>query len=118
VLLAMKSGERVADAIAEKLQRGSMRALRRYARDSQVSIDRYFRFINYFYQREFLEVFLSPDPPRGFFLPIVRVLGGNVASSRADRIRLALFFTLVKLQKRWAFAPRIEWDALPAPASM
>jgi flavin-dependent dehydrogenase len=118
VLLAMQSGERAADAVAEKLERGSMAALRRYERDSQTSIDRYFRFIERFYSREFLEVFLAPDPPRGFFLPIVRVLGGNVFSSRADRIRLALFFAIVKLQKRWPVAPRIEWDALPSAASM
>jgi flavin-dependent dehydrogenase len=118
VLLAMQSAERAADAVAEKLERGSMAALRRYERDSQTSIDRYFRFIERFYSREFLEVFLAPDPPRGFFLPIVRVLGGNVFSSRMDRIRLALFFAIVKLQKRWPVAPRIEWDALPSAASV
>ncbi len=118
VMLAMKSAERAADAVAEKLERGSMKLLRRYERESQVSIDRYFQFIANFYRREFLEVFLSPDPPRLFFFPIIRVLGGDVLSSWLDRMRLALFFRLVALQKRWAFSPRIAWDALPPPASV
>jgi len=117
VMLAMKSGERAADAVVEKLERGSMKLLQRYSRDSQVSIDRYFRFISNFYKREFLEVFLSSDPPATFFYPIIRVLGGNVLSSPLDRLRLWLFFRVVDIQKRWPIAERIDWDALPAPAS-
>jgi len=117
VMLAMKSGERAADAIVEKLEGGSMKLLQRYSRDSQVSIDRYFRFISNFYKREFLEVFLGSDPPATFFYPIIRVLGGNVLSSPLDRLRLWLFFRLVDIQKRWPIAERIDWDALPAPAS-
>jgi len=117
VMLAMKSGERAADAVVEKLERGSMKLLDRYTRDSQVSIDRYFRFISNFYKREFLEVFLSPDPPAIFFYPIIRVLGGNVFSSPLDRAKLALFFAIVRLQKRFSISPRIEWDSLPAPAT-
>jgi flavin-dependent dehydrogenase len=118
VMLAMNSGARAADAVVEKLERGSTKLLKRYARDSQVSIDRYFRFIANFYKREFLEMFLSPDPPRMFFFPIIRVLGGNILSSPLDRLRLALFFGIVSLQKRWPIAPRIAWDALPPPASV
>jgi flavin-dependent dehydrogenase len=117
VMLAMKSGERAADAVVAKLERGSMKLLERYSRDSQVSIDRYFRFISNFYKREFLEVFLSSDPPATFFYPIIRVLGGNVLSSPLDRLRLWLFFRVVDIQKRWPIAQRIDWDALPAPAS-
>ncbi|HJW93352.1 MAG TPA: NAD(P)/FAD-dependent oxidoreductase [Thermoanaerobaculia bacterium] len=118
VMLAMDSGARAADAVGEKLERGSSKLLKRYARESQVSIDRYLRFIANFYKREFLEVFLSPDPPRAFFFPIIRVLGGNVLSSRFDRLRLALFFGIVSIQKRWPIAQRIDWDALPPPASV
>lgn len=117
VMLAMKSGERAADAVVAKLETGSMKLLERYTRDSQVSIDRYFRFISNFYKREFLEVFLSSDPPATFFYPIIRVLGGNVLSSPFDRLRLWLFFRIVDIQKRWPIAQRIDWDALPAPAS-
>jgi len=118
VMLAMDSGARAADAVAEKLESGSMKLLNRYERDSQVSIDRYFRFIANFYRREFLEVFLSSDPPRTFFFPIIRVLGGNVLSSRLDRIKRFFFFGIVRLQKYWRIAPRIAWDALPPPASV
>ena len=118
VLLAMQSGERAADAVVEKLEHGSMKLLDRYQRDCQRSIDRYFHFIDHFYKREFLEVFLSPDPPRMFFFPIIRILGGNVLSPPLDRLKLRLFFWVVALQKRWPVAPRIDWDAMPAPASV
>jgi len=117
VMLAMNSGARAADAVVEKLEHGSMKLLQRYARDSQTSIDRYFRFISNFYKREFLEVFLGPDPPPTFFFPIIRVLGGNVLSPPLDRLKLSLFFLLVAIQKRWPIAPRIAWDELPAPAT-
>jgi flavin-dependent dehydrogenase len=119
VLLAMQSGERAADAVAEKLERGSSKALQRYERDSQVSIDRYFRFITQFYKREFIEMFMIPDPPRRLLLPMVRVLGGNVLSSRMDRFLLGIFFGLVAIQKRWpVIGKRIAWDSLPSAATM
>jgi len=118
VMLAMNSGARAADAVAEKLERGSMKLLNRYTRDSQLSIDRYFRFISNFYKREFLEMFLGEDPPDTFFYPIIRVLGGKVLSSPFDLVRLKLFFFLVAVHKRWPIAKRIAWDALPSPASV
>jgi len=31
---------------------------------------------------------------------------------------LAIFFSLVRLQDRFGFAPRIEWNALPGAAGM
>ena len=95
-----------------------MRALRRYETKTQTAIDRYLRFIENFYRREFLEILLAPSPPRPIFLAIVRILGGNVFSSRRDRMMLAAFFGLVRLQKRFGIAPSIEWDSLPAAATV
>ena len=118
VMIAMTSASRVADAVVDKLERGSMRALRMYETKTQTAIDRYLRFIRNFYRREFLEMLLHPEPARPIYMAIVRVLGGNVFSSRRDRIMLGLFFTLVRLQKRFHFAPPIKWESLPAPASV
>jgi flavin-dependent dehydrogenase len=116
VLIAMSSSSRLANAIAEKLRTGSMRGLLRYQRKTQTAIDRYLRFIENFYRRPFVEMLLHPNPPRTMFLAIVRLLGGNVFSSRFDRMMLAIFFSLVRLQDRFGFAPRIEWSALPGAA--
>jgi len=118
VMIAMTSASRVADAVIEKLDRGSMRALNAYQTKTQTAIDRYLRFIENFYRREFLEMLLHPEPHRLMYMAIIRVLGGNVFSSRFDRTLLNLFFGLVRLQKRFRFAPPIEWESLPAPASV
>lgn len=118
VMIAITSASRVADAVVEKLESGSSRALRTYEKNTQTAIDRYLRFIRNFYRREFLEMLLHPHPPRPIFLAIVRVLGGNVFSSRADRMMLAAFFTMVRLQKRFNFAPPIAWDSLPTAATV
>jgi flavin-dependent dehydrogenase len=119
VLVAMHSATIAADAVGERIRRGSMTALRNYERKTQRAIDKYLQFIESFYRPEFLEVFLHPQPRFGLFRAIVGILGGNVFASRQERMRLALFFLLVKLQKwRGVIAPRIGWDALPAPASM
>jgi flavin-dependent dehydrogenase len=116
VMIAMTSSSRLSDAIADKLRSGSMRALLRYQTKTQTAINRYLRFIENFYRREFLEMLLHPDPPHAMYMAIVRMLGGNVFSSRIDRIMLSIFFTLVRLQNRFGFAPRIEWNALPGAA--
>ncbi len=118
VLLAMASASMAADAIVERLRSGSMRPLGRYERKMQSAIDRYCHFISEFYRPEFLEVFLHPQPKAGLIRAIVGVLGGNVFSGDRHRLRLALFFALVRLQKwRGIIAPRIPWEALPAAAS-
>jgi geranylgeranyl reductase family protein len=121
VLLAMTSGAIAADAIADRLAGGAMKSLCAYERLMQRAIDKYFRFIDNFYQPEFLEVFLHPQPKFGLIRAIVGVLGGNVfVTTRADSMRTALFFALVRLQKwrRGVIAPPIAWDTLPSAASV
>lgn len=119
VLLAMTSATLAADAVVERLDSGSMTALRVYERRMQRAIDRYFNFIGQFYHPEFLEVFLHPQPHFGLIRAIVGVLGGNVLAEPSEGMKLALFFGLVKLQKwRGLIAPRIPWKELPAAASV
>lgn len=119
VFIAMKSADIAAAAVEAKLRRGSMRKLRRYERELSGALAKYLRFISHFYRREFLEVFMQPRPTFGLIKTIVGVLAGNVFASRGDRLRLGIFFALVRLQKRYGtIAPRIEWERLPAAASV
>lgn len=118
VFMAMKSADFASNAIAARLNTGSMAGLDRYQREFTRGLDKYLRFIEHFYDREFLEVFFNPTERFGLLEAIVGVLAGNIFAARDNRMKLALFFFLVKLQKwRGVIAPRIAWDALPAAAS-
>jgi flavin-dependent dehydrogenase len=119
VYMAMKSAGIVADGIEAKLRRGDLRPLLAYQRSFQKAIGRYLRFVGQFYTRPFLELFLSPHPRFGLIQAIVRVLAGDVWGTSGGRFKLAIFFLLVALQRRFGkIAPQIEWDRLPAPASV
>jgi flavin-dependent dehydrogenase len=119
VYMAMKSAVIVADGIGSLLKNGDMRPLLRYQRSFQKAIGRYLRFVAHFYTRPFLELFLSPHPRFGLIKAIVRVLAGDVWGTPGGRFKLAIFFALVALQRRFGnIAPAIEWESLPAPASV
>lgn len=119
VFMAMKSGDIVADAVEMRLRTGSRRALVRYEQDMTRALGRYYDFISNFYRREFLEVFLQPSDRFGLLKAIVGVLAGNIFGDSADRFKLALFFTLVWIQKRKPVIARpIPWEALPSAASL
>jgi len=120
VFLAMKGADVAATAVEQRLRKGSMRLLRKYERAVNGALNRYFRFISNFYRREFLEVFMQPQNKFGLLPAIVGVLAGNIfTKSLGDMMRLELFFTLIRIQRRsGVIAPRIEWERLPAAASM
>ncbi|MEO8036817.1 MAG: tryptophan 7-halogenase, partial [Acidobacteriota bacterium] len=119
VFLAMKSADVAAEAIQSRLETGSTRMLKRYQREVSTVFEKYFRFIDHFYRKEFIEVFLQPQDRFGLIRAIVGVLAGDVFGSRSDRWRLALFFGLVAIQKRHGvIARRIDWDQMPAVACM
>jgi flavin-dependent dehydrogenase len=119
VFMAMKSADIVAVAVAERLTTSKTTKLRQYERDMTAALRKYFRFIAQFYRPEFLEVFLQPSNHFGLLTAIIGVLAGNIFATRKDRLKLWLFFTLVRLQKAsGVIARRIDWDRLPAAASM
>jgi flavin-dependent dehydrogenase len=119
VFLAMKSADMVTGAVMERLGSGSMTGLRRYESEMQRGLDKYLRFIEHFYDHDFLEVFLQPSERWGLLTAVVGVIAGNIFATRDNRFRLWLFFQLVRLQKRLGkIAPRISWDALPAAAKL
>jgi len=119
VYMAMKSAGLVADAIEAQLKQGNMRPLLAYQRSFHKAVGRYLKFVSQFYTRPFLELFLSPHPRFGLIKAIVRVLAGDVWGTPGGRFKLAIFFGLVALQRRFGkIAPQIEWERLPAPASV
>ena len=119
VFMAMKSADMVAGAVAQRLRTGSMRALKMYERDMSRGLDEYLKFIEHFYRREFLEVFMQPSERWGLLNAVVGVLAGDIFARRNNRFKLAVFFALVKLQKwRGLVAPRIAWEALPSAAKL
>src|SRR5947209_7215766 len=118
VFMAMKSADLAANAIDLRLRKGSMRRLKRYDRAFQTAMNKYFRFIANFYRREFLEVFLQPKTDFGHIPVITGILAGNIFETQ-NRLKLALFFFFVRMQKRFGrIAPPIAWDDLPGPASL
>ena len=118
VFMAMKSADMASDAIISRLKAGSMKKLAAYEREMSQGLGKYLKFIEHFYRREFLEVFMQPSERWGLLNAIVGVLAGNIFQTRDNRFRLALFFALVRLQKRLGMiAPRIAWEALPAAAA-
>lgn len=118
VFMAMKSADLAAEAVIQRLQTGSQALLARYEREMTRGLDQYLRFIEQFYRREFLEIFMQPSERWGLLTEIVGILAGDIFTRRDRKLKLALFFGLVRLQKwRGVIAPRIEWDRMPAAAS-
>ncbi|HYH07358.1 MAG TPA: NAD(P)/FAD-dependent oxidoreductase [Thermoanaerobaculia bacterium] len=118
VFMAMKSADMVVDGVLLRLNSGTMEYLHDYESKMQRGLDKYLRFIEHFYDRDFLEVFLQPSERWGLLDAVVGVLAGDVFSNHGNFFKLWLFFQLVKLQKRHGvIAPRIPWETLPAPAT-
>lgn len=117
VFIAMKSGEMAADAATQRLRTGSEKELRRYAARLGRALDKYLMMIRHFYEREFLEIFLQPSERFGLRSAVIGVLAGNIFEAPRDRLKLALFFGLVAIQRfRGGIAPPIGWDELPEMA--
>ncbi len=117
VFVAMKSAEMVAPAVDQYLRTGSQAGFRAYTRALRRALARYFEFIENFYRREFLEVFLQPSERFGLLDAVIGVLAGRIFDRSGDWLKLRFFFWLVRMQKRFSvIAPTISWTALPEPA--
>jgi 2-polyprenyl-6-methoxyphenol hydroxylase-like FAD-dependent oxidoreductase len=109
VFLAVFSGEKCADVLNEVLDCPSKakRSLARYERSVNRAMDVYLRFVNAWYTKEFIEVFLAPRNALGLAPAVNAVLGGNVGNSFAIRWRMWVFYFLVWLQGRHPIAPKL-----------
>ena len=108
VFLAVLAGEQAADVLHEVLERPAKRRklFVRYERNINKAMDVYLRFVDAWYSKEFIEVFLHPQ--NIFQIPpaVNAVLGGNAGTDFAIRWRMWIFYTLVRLQRYIPLCPR------------
>jgi len=110
VLLALKSSILAADLIvaADKANRSlTWIECRAYTREVSSWMNQYSKIICAFYDRAGFEVFMNPAPV--FQIPgsIGRLVGGNATPSFLDRMRLAAFFAICRLQRSLSIVPTI-----------
>ncbi len=108
VFLAVLCGEQCADTLQEVIDhpRRQRRLFARYERTINRAMDVYLRFVNAWYSKEFIEVFLHPQDVFQIPPAVNAVLGGNVGTSFAIRWRMEIFYLLVRLQKYFPLCPR------------
>jgi len=124
VFLAVLGGEQAADVLHEVLDRPAKRKKRfaRYERKINQAMDVYLRFVDAWYSKEFIEVFLHPQDLFQIPPAVNAVLGGNVGDSFAIKWRMWMFYMLVRLQRylplcpRRTLLPQTERAATPAEA--
>jgi flavin-dependent dehydrogenase len=109
VFLAVFSGEKCADTLNAVLDRPrkAKRLFAKYQRSVNRAMDVYLRFVDAWYTREFIEVFLAPRNVLGLAPAVNSVLGGNVGNSFPIRWRMWVFYFLVWLQRHHPIAPRL-----------
>jgi flavin-dependent dehydrogenase len=109
VFLAVFSGEQCADVLNEVFDhpRKAKRLFAVYERAVNRAMDIYLRFVNAWYTKEFIEVFLAPREVLGLAPAVNAVLGGNVGNSFPIRWRMWVFYFLVWLQRYHLIAPRL-----------
>ena len=108
VFLAVLAGEQAADALHAVLDDPSKRRrlFARYDRSLNKAMDVYLRFVNAWYSKEFIEVFLHPQDLFQIPPAVNAVLGGNIGTSFAIRWRMEIFYILVRIQKFIPLCPR------------
>ena len=102
VHLAMESGHEAARVVEDALVRGAAMTwrMRRYERWLRRSMRLYFKMIEKFYTRPFIEVFVEPKPVLQLPAAVSAVLAGRLDNAWPVRWRLAVFFFIVKLRAR------------------
>src|SRR4051812_8859084 len=108
VFLAVLGGEQAADILHELLDRPekTKKLFARYTRNINKAMDVYLRFVDAWYSKEFIEVFLHPQDILQIPPAVNAVLGGNVGTSFAIRWRMWIFYMIVRLQKYIPLCPR------------
>ncbi len=117
VFLAMWSGKLAAEAVTESIARNSSgaRQLNAYEKRIRRAMRFYWRMIENYYSKPFMELFLQPRNHYNLPAAVNAVLAGELDAGWSVRWRLEYFFLLVKLQSRWPIVPRLSFrSAKPA----
>jgi FADH2-dependent halogenase len=111
VYMACYSGRLAAKNVLASLAAGDDGAARFRAYEKKVfkSMKFYWKMVELFYTKPFMEVLLEPRD--GFLLTsaITAALAGELENPWRVRWRLWIFFTVVKLQRWHPLLPRIDW---------
>jgi flavin-dependent dehydrogenase len=109
VFLAMASAEQAADAIHLALDDPSRapKLFGRYAKRLNRVMDLYLRFVNSWYQHEFIEVISQPTRRFELAAAVNAVLAGNLDGGFSIWWRMQLFYLVVFLQKFATLVPRL-----------
>ncbi len=120
VLLAMQSGIDAADALHAALAVGdcSRPRFESYERGVRRRYEYFRRFAVGFYDPPFRDLFFRPSAPFGIREALISVLAGNWRPTFVTRLRIALFFGAVVLQRRLGIAPRLDRLVRTPPASL
>jgi flavin-dependent dehydrogenase len=113
VLMAMQSGIEAGHTIADGIDRGdlSRRAFARFERTVRQRYRYFRRFACGFYDPAFRDLFFARSRRFGIYEAVLSVLAGNWRPSPLTHARIACFFGLVALQKRFTLAPRVHSEA-------
>jgi FADH2-dependent halogenase len=118
VILAMRSGQSAAQALAATLRAGRApraaefagyeKAFRRWTLN-------HFQMIDAFYGPGFGNVFLTPKNTLGMVKAVIALLAGKSDPSFLDRLRLKLFYWLIRMNNKhhWLPDPRPAESAVP-----
>lgn len=108
VFLALLAGEQCADILNVVLDhpRKARRLFAKYERLLRRVMKSYLRFVDAWYSKEFIEVFLYPQDVLQIPPAVNAVLGGNISGSFAIRWRMSVFYFIVWLQRYLPLCPR------------
>jgi flavin-dependent dehydrogenase len=107
VAIALESGLEAAQAVDTGLRTGdlSVRCFRRFARRQRQRYLSFRRFVLGFYTAEFRDLFFAEEPPPHLFRALVTVFAGYWRPPLVTRAWVALFFLLVRVQRRFKIFP-------------
>jgi flavin-dependent dehydrogenase len=110
VFLAMASGEQAADAIHVVLDTPAKapKLFASYANRLNRIMDLYLRFVNSWYQHEFIEIIGQPGGPFQLAAAVNAVLAGNINGGFSIWWRMQLFYLVVFIQKFATLRPRLS----------
>jgi flavin-dependent dehydrogenase len=111
VFLAIMSAEKAADTLDAVLRDPAAKArlFKHYGRRIHRIMDMYLRFVTGWYSgKEFMEVFMNPTNVLQLAPAVNALLAGNECRSFAIRWRMWLFYFWVRVQRRFAFSPRLS----------
>jgi len=114
-MLGGKSAAHVVDRCLAEPERAP-ELLARHARDVRRASRRYFRFVDFYYTPEFIDVFMQPSDRFAIRAAVNSALAGNVSPRLGLRARLAVFFLVVRLQRFLRMRPPLERTTVFASA--